>query len=168
MDSNYKHCTWTHNSNQVKTWEVKDNSQDWPKTIITTSPPSNWPKTTVVSTSLSPYTITSSTITSSTIYQFPSAPSEDDMIKDILGRTEEYGFFKDILEWLKKDAPKKLRVILRELVSPIHTGHVTYERLCEVMYHIGFKTSELIERRMILGPSNKWVVEYFNDFPVSN
>jgi len=87
------------------------------------------------------------------------------MIEDVMSRTEDRGFFRDMVEWLRKDAPKRLRSILGEFVSPMHTGPVAYDRLCEVLCQIGFRTSELIERRMILGPSNRWVVEYFDDFP---
>lgn len=168
MDSNYNHCTWTHNSNQVHTWEIKNNGYDWSKTVTNTSLPSNWPNVvnnwpnTVISTSIPSVTVASTT------YQFPSAPTEDDMIKDILSRTEHHGFFNDMVDWLRKDAPKKLQTILMGLVSPMHTGLVAYERLCEVLYHIGFRTNELIERRMILGPSNRWVADYFNDFPIGS
>jgi hypothetical protein len=167
MDSNNNHCTWTHNPSQGYTWEIKNNGYDWSKTVTVTSP-HNWPNTvanwpnTIISNNTN--TIPSITV-ASTSFQLPRAPTEDDMIEDVMSRTEDRGFFRDMVEWLRKDAPKRLRSILGEFVSPMHTGPVAYDRLCEVLCQIGFRTSELIERRMILGPSNRWVVEYFNDFP---
>ena len=87
------------------------------------------------------------------------------MIDDIMNRTEDQGFFKDVVDWLSKEAP---RILLNTLEQLCYAGPVTYSRLCEFLYDIGFRTSELIERRMILGPSNKWVVEYFKDFPLGS
>jgi hypothetical protein len=147
MDHNYKPHTWTMNNADAKyTWEIKSKAfNKWPTA-------NTIPGVTVASTS----------------FQFPPAPTENEMIEDVMGRTEDRGFFRDMVDWLRKDAPKRLSVMLKELVSPMHTGPVAYDRLCEVLYQIGFRTSELIERRMILGPSNRWVVEYFNDFPIGS
>lgn len=153
MDSNNKHCTWTHNTNPTYTWEVKNN---WENTTV-------WSPNTVTTTAT---TIPGVTM-ASTSFQFPSATNEL-MIEDILNRTEDKGFFNEMVEWLKKEAPKRLPFMLRELCLPMHPGSVSYDRLCEVLYQIGFRTSELIERRMILGPSNKWVAQYFIDFPIGS
>lgn len=152
MDPNHKHCTWTHNPNPVYTWEVKNN---WQNTTV-------WPPNTVTTTTIPGVTV------ASTSFQFPPPATNESMIDDIMNRTEDKGFFKDMVEWLKKDAPKRLSGMLKELVSPMHTGTVAYDRLCEVLYQIGFKTSEPIERRMILGPSNEWVKKYFADFPLGS
>lgn len=92
-------------------------------------------------------------------------PTDEEMIKDILSRAEDGGFFKDMVEWLRRDAPRKLRKALNELRPPMHKGPVAYDRLCEVLYQVGFRASEILERRMILGPSNDWVQRYFEDFP---
>ncbi|NBT57628.1 hypothetical protein EBT16_02475 [bacterium] len=141
MDSNYKSGTWTINNTDSKyTWE------------------NSWAKINNISTNTPPYITVASTI------DFVEQ-TEDSMMEDILSRTEDQGFLRDLVEWLRSEAPKKLKRTLKELVAPMHTGAVTYERLCEVVYQVGFRTSELIERRMILGPSNNWVAEYFKDFP---
>lgn len=94
-----------------------------------------------------------------------SPPTLESMIKKIQSHVEDQGFFNDMVEWLRTNAPKKLRNALRELAPPMHTGPVAYDRLCEVLYEIGFRASDLLERRMILGPTNRWVQEYFKDFP---
>jgi hypothetical protein len=140
MDTNYK--SWTiNNMNSEYTWEIKSKDYKWPTTVATI------PGVTVASTYFEP---------------LPS-PTEESMIEDIMNRTEDRGFFKDVVDWLDKEAPRRLQSVLKELYS--HVGSVTYDLLCEVLYRIGFRTSELIERRMILGPSNNWVAEYFKDFP---
>lgn len=149
MDSNNKHCTWTHNPNPVYTWEVKNN---WQNTTV-------WPPNTVTATTIPGVTV------ASTSFQFPPPATNESMIDDIMNRTEDKGFFRDMVEWLEKEAPKRLPLMLRELCPPMHTGSVFYDRLCEVLYQIGFRTSEMLERRMILGPANKWVADYFKDFP---
>jgi hypothetical protein len=141
MDSNYNPQTWTINNTDPKhTWE------------------NSWVNINNISANTPPYITVASTI------DFVEQ-TEESMMEDILSRTEDQGFFRDLVEWLRRYAPKKLKRTLKELVAPMHTGAVAYERLCEVVYHIGFRTNELLERRMILGPSNRWVVEYFNDFP---
>lgn len=96
---------------------------------------------------------------------WPSPPSEEEMIKDILSRVEDEGFFNDMVAWLRSDAPRKLRPTLRELCAPMHTGPVAYDRLCEVLCQIGFRASEMLEKRMALGPTNVWVRKYFEEFP---
>lgn len=96
---------------------------------------------------------------------WPKPPTDEEMIADILSRTEDEGFFSDMVAWLRMDAPKKLRWTLQELNPPMHTGPVAYERLCEVLYQVGFRASEMLERRMALGPTNAWVRKYFEDFP---
>lgn len=87
--------------------------------------------------------------------------TEEEMIKDILSRTDERGFFEDMVDWLRRDAPRRLQKALKEL----HAGSVAYDRLCEVLYHTWFRTTERLERRMMLGPANEWVQKYFKDFP---
>lgn len=135
----YKNYTWTINNIDPKyTWET------------------NWSKTNSIN------GIPSITVTST------DDQTDESMIEEILGRTDDQGFFKDLVSWLSVDAPKKVRRTLKEFASPMHTGIITYERLCEVVYRIGFRASELIERRMILGPSNQWVAEYFKDFPANS
>lgn len=96
---------------------------------------------------------------------WPEPPTDEEMIRDILPRVEDEGFFGDLVAWLRMDAPRKLRWTLQELHPPMHTGPISYERLCEVLYQIGFRASEVLERRMMLGPSNQWVRKYLEDFP---
>jgi hypothetical protein len=95
-------------------------------------------------------------------------PTEQEMIKKILTGVEDVGFFKDILDWLKKMAPKRVPRFLEELYIPLQGDNpglfCSYESLCEIVYKFGFKASETIEKRMILGSNNKWVQEYFRDF----
>lgn len=92
---------------------------------------------------------------------FGDLPTNDEMKKVILERVEDEGFFLDCLEWLGKMAPRKVRVFLKRL----YDDRITYDDLCEAVQQMGFRTSEILERRMILGPTNKWVQEYFKDFP---
>lgn len=99
------------------------------------------------------------------VQQWPKPPTDEEMIADVLSRTEDKGFFEDMVAWLRMDAPRKIRKNLQELHPPMHTGPVAYDRLCEVLYQVGFRASEVLERRMALGPSNRWVRQYFEDFP---
>lgn len=94
---------------------------------------------------------------------WPNPPTESEMIRDALSRTEDEGFFGDMVAWLKKDAPRRLKSVLRDLCSPM--GTISYERLCASLYNVGFRASERLERRMTLGPSNEWIRKYFEDFP---
>lgn len=95
----------------------------------------------------------------------PPEPSEQEMIEKILTGIDDEGFFRDILDWLKKMAPKKVPRFLEELYIPINSGLTcSYDGLCEIVYKLGFKASETLEHRMILGANNKWVQEYFKDF----
>ena len=91
--------------------------------------------------------------------------TEQSMMEDILLRTEDEGFFRDILDWLQNMAPKKIRRLLNRLSG--EPGKISYESMCESVYQFGFRASEILERRMILGPANKWVRMYFEDFPRS-
>lgn len=92
-------------------------------------------------------------------------PTEQEMIEKILTGIDDEGFFRDILDWLKKMAPKKVPRFLEELYIPINSGLTySYESLCEIVYKFGFRASEVVERRMILGTNNKWVQDYFKDF----
>lgn len=97
--------------------------------------------------------------------EWPRPPSEEEMMSDILSRVEDEGFFKDMVVWLKNDAPRKLKQALREMCEPMHAGPVAYDRLCEVLYQIGFRANDVLERRMKLGPANDWVRRYFDEFP---
>lgn len=101
-------------------------------------------------------------------YEFDkSLPSEQELIELITSNVEDVGFFKDILDWLRKTAPRKIMFFLRELYlcrSATKVGLHSYEKMCELIYKMGFRTSETVENRMILGPKNKWVQEYFKDF----
>lgn len=96
---------------------------------------------------------------------WPKPPTDEEMIADILPRTEDEDFFGDMVAWLRRDAPRKLNITLVGLCAPMHTGPVSYERLCEALYQVGFRASEILERRMTLGPSNEWVRKYLEDFP---
>lgn len=119
------------------TWEIKNNYGKW------------LPDTTTIESQIKPS---------------EPAPTLESMIKDIQTRVKDKGFFDDMVEWLRKNAPRKLYNALHELSPPMHMGPVFYERLCEVLYHVGFRASERLERRLILGPVNRWVQEYFKDF----
>jgi hypothetical protein len=93
--------------------------------------------------------------------------ADEAMIEEILPRTEDKGFFKEIVAWLKEWAPKKLRPALFEL-NGIKRDPILYEWLCKIVYLMNFRASRNLERRMLLGPSNKWVRKYFEDFPPGN
>lgn len=143
MNKNVPAYEWNKNSNW--TWEVKNDEYG------------KWLDQTI--------TIPSGTINANTIksqYTVPSATKES-MIENILSKTEEKGFFGDIVEWLKRDAPKKVTATLNDL--HYSSEPVTYERLCEAVYDVGFRATERIEQRMMLGPANEWVQGYFRDFP---
>jgi hypothetical protein len=96
---------------------------------------------------------------------FGSLPTNDEMAKSVLSRVEDRGFFDDCLDWLKSHAPRKIRVFLKGLCPSDSPARVTYDDLCRAVYNLGFRTSEILERRMILGPANRWVQDYFKDFP---
>lgn len=98
-------------------------------------------------------------------YEFnKSLPSEEELIECVAPNIEDVGFFKDILDWLRKTAPRKIMFFLRELYLHKPSKMHSYEKMCELIYKMGFRTSEIVENRMILGPKNKWVQEYFKDF----
>ena len=118
------------------TWEIK--SEHYGKWIRETQVVGQWPQ--------------------------PVFVSEGAMIEDILSRTEEKGFFKDIVAWLERDAPRMMRESLRELYVS-RPEPVSYERLCEFVYNVGLRASGAIERRMLLEGANKWAEKYFGDFP---
>jgi hypothetical protein len=86
------------------------------------------------------------------------------MIKNLLPHMEDKGMFTDIVDWLRKDAPKKLRGVLNGLYA--HLPPVPYEHLCRIVYELGFRANEVVEGRMILGPNDEWVKKYFEDFPL--
>lgn len=99
-------------------------------------------------------------------------PTDKEIIEEILGHPnlEDRGFFEDVVNWLKEDAPRKLRGFLNDLY-PWVTGlskasaDLSYETLCEAVFRMGFRASERLERRMTLGQTNDWVRKYFLDFP---
>jgi hypothetical protein len=97
----------------------------------------------------------------------PLPPTDDQLAYELLSRVSDSGFFEDCLRWLKSSAPRKLRSFLDRLCLPMHKSFVSYEALCEAVYLLGFRADEVIERRMILGVTNKWVQLYFQDFPIS-
>lgn len=92
---------------------------------------------------------------------------EEEMIKEILSKVEDKGFFNDILNWLRQMAPKKIDYFLNQMYFPIKSGLCfSYESMCKIVYQLGFRANEIIERRMILGDNNEWVQKYFKDFPI--
>jgi hypothetical protein len=99
--------------------------------------------------------------------------SSSEMLSDVLSRTEDVGFVEDIVSWLQGCAPRKIYGFLKELTFPMSGGFVSYELLCERVYELGFhelglRANEIIERRMVFGPSNKWVKLYFEEFPLGS
>lgn len=84
---------------------------------------------------------------------------------ELLPHMEDKGMFTDIVDWLRKDAPKKLRSVLNGLDKHRVLPPVPYEYLCRVVYELEFRANEVVEGRMILGPNNEWVQKYFADFP---
>ena len=107
-------------------------------------------------------------------WTFENHPSNEEMIKILLPHMEDKGMFEDIVEWLRKDAPKKLRGVLnglrtergRAVLSGTDRRQVLYEYLCRVVYELDFRVNEVVEGRMILGTNNQWVKKYFEDFPL--
>ena len=99
--------------------------------------------------------------------EYPPLPSEGELIEKLLPHMEDRGMFKDIVSWLWKDAPKKLRRVLNELDTLRGFGGplVTYFSLCRVVYELGFRANEFVENRMIFGPGNDWAKMYFAEFP---
>jgi hypothetical protein len=96
---------------------------------------------------------------------FGDLPTNEEMTEAILDRVDDEGFFRDCLEWLRKIAPRKIRMFLKRLSPSPNHRRVTYDDLCDAVHQMGFRASEILERRMILGPTNKSVQEYFDDFP---
>lgn len=128
------------NNNKIENWVVNNTNKNWGKWVYEDKD-------------------------SNERVPWPSPPTDEEMIEDVLSRVEDKGFFTDMMAWLRSDAPRKLRTTVQELHAPLHIGPVAYDRLCEVVYQLGFRASEVLERRMILGPTNKWVKKYFGDFP---
>lgn len=100
--------------------------------------------------------------------ELPPPPTDEEMIGRILPHMEDKGMFTDIVDWLRKDAPKKLRSALNGLDKHRVLPPVPYEHLCRVVYELGFRANEVVEGRMILGLNNEWVKKYFEDFPPSS
>lgn len=94
---------------------------------------------------------------------FGSLPTDKEMKASILSRTDEEGLFSDSIEWLEKMAPRRVRSFLKSLCHS--DARLTYEDFCEAIYKMGFRASKMLEKRMALGPTNKWVQDYFKDFP---
>jgi hypothetical protein len=97
-------------------------------------------------------------------YPEPVYVTDEAMIDEVLERTEDKDFLREIVAWLKHDAPKKLRPALSE-IHGIRQKPIKYEWLCELVYNLNFRASERIEHRMILGQTNEWTRKYFKDFP---
>lgn len=93
-------------------------------------------------------------------------PLEEEMIEKIISNTGDRGFFQDILDWLRKVAPKKVSFFIRDLYLSRSGDLYSYEKMCELVYKLGFRANDVIEKRMILSPSNEWVKSYFKDFPL--
>lgn len=93
--------------------------------------------------------------------------TDERMIEDILERTEDKEFFREVVAWLKHDSPKKLRPALQELHG-VRQSPIKYEWMCELIYNLNFRASEKLEHMMILGQTNEWVKKYFGDFPPRN
>lgn len=145
MDKNKNIPTYEWNKNDNWTWEVKNYEYGkWLDQVIT-----------VPAGKAAANTIKSK-------YTVPS-PTKESMIEDVLSRTDEKGFFGDVIEWLERDAPRKVAITLNDL--HYSSGSITYDRLCEAVYDVGFRANERIERRMMLGSANEWVQGYFRDFP---
>lgn len=94
---------------------------------------------------------------------FSSLPTNEQMVLDVISRTDSEGFFRDVLEWLRVAAPRKVRVFLKRL-CPAGRCKVTHNDLCEAVCYFGFRANKVIENRMILGPDNEWTRMYFKDF----
>jgi hypothetical protein len=103
--------------------------------------------------------------------EIPKRPGDDVLIREIREHPslEDSGFFDDIVEWLRRDAPKKLGRLL-DILRPWPAGFtvLSHETLCEALYSLGFRASERLERRMILGTANEWTRKYFEDFPLGS
>lgn len=96
-------------------------------------------------------------------YDVPAIMTDKDMMSDISDRLDEPGFFDDCLDWLVEMAPRKISGFLRSLC--VGNNRVNHATLCKAVYDMGFRASEVVERRMILGETNEWVRMYFEDFP---
>ncbi len=99
----------------------------------------------------------------------PAQPAltDEQMLQKISSCVRDEGFFRDAIDWLKSSAPRKVRPFMQDLCFSFHNSPITYEGLCEAVYKLGFRATEVLERRMILGSANKWVQLYFKDFPAS-
>lgn len=95
------------------------------------------------------------------------APTDKEIIDEILQHPslEDKGFFEDVVDWLRKDAPRKLRAFLNGFKTSLLVSAPCYETLCEAVFRMGFRASERLEQRMMLGQNNEWVKKYFADFP---
>ena len=94
-------------------------------------------------------------------YDVPAVMTDKEMMSDISDRLDEPGFLDDCLGWLAEMAPRKISAFLRSLGK----NRVNHAALCKAVYDMGFRASEVVERRLILGETNDWVRMYFEDFP---
>ena len=83
-----------------------------------------------------------------------------DLAKAIAAESKESSFVKEIVDWLQAYAPAKLTITF-----VLRLRNKNYEQLCELIYGLHFRASLVIEDIMMLGPTNVFVVKYFQDFP---
>ncbi len=104
----------------------------------------------------------------------PEYSKESELLKsetleaDVRSRFDDDGFIDDILSWLRGNAPRKVYAFLKSLCFPRLSGDIEYVDVCEAVYRMGFRASDVVERRLILGESNAWVRIYFEDFPLES
>ena len=89
--------------------------------------------------------------------------SEASLLEHVLSVCEEGGFLGDVLDHLRRVAPRKVHGFLKRLRF---SGDLGYEFLCSCVYGLEIRMSEVVERRMVMGSMNKWVRSYFEDFPL--
>lgn len=88
--------------------------------------------------------------------------SEASLLEHVLSVCEEGGFLVDVLDHLRRVAPRKVHGFLKRLRF---SGDLGYEFLCSCVYGLEIRMSEVVEKRMVMGSMNKWVRSYFEDFP---
>lgn len=93
--------------------------------------------------------------------------TDDELIAKILEKTDEKGFFKDIVKWMRYIlAPTKRRQIMVDIRGSAHTRRLSHSDFCMFIFSSRIRASKPLENRMLLGESNEWTKKYFENFPI--
>lgn len=94
--------------------------------------------------------------------------SDDELIAKILEKTDEKGFFEDMVEWIQYImAPAKRRQIIEDIRGSAYARKLSHSDFCMFIFSSRIRASKSLENRMLLGESNEWAKKYFENFPAN-